>query len=118
MSEEKPKKAPQLKMSEDLQVLFANLVRVSHTPAELVLDFAQMLPAQENIEVLSRIIMTPMGAKLFYTALRDNLARYEASFGEIQMPRNNSLANDLFKSVQPPKGPHPDEDKGNEEDKS
>jgi hypothetical protein len=118
MSEENQRKAPQLKMSEDMQVLFSNLVRVSHTPAELVFDFSQMLPAQENIEVLSRIIMTPMGAKLFYAALRDNLARYEAAFGEIQMPRNNSLANDLFKTVQPPKGPNSEQDKDKDEDKN
>ena len=110
MTEENAKKAPQLKMSEEMQVYFANLVRVSHTPAEIVLDFAQMLPAQENIEVLSRVIMTPMGAKLFFTAMRDNLARYEAAFGEIQMPRNNSLANDLFRSVQPPKNPDPNDE--------
>ncbi|MBI9049088.1 MAG: DUF3467 domain-containing protein [Anaerolineaceae bacterium] len=109
-NEEKKKKPPELKLSEDMQVLFANLVRVSHTPAEIVLDFAQMLPAQEHIDVLSRIIMTPMGTKLFFTALRDNLARYEAAFGEIKMPRNNSLANDLFKSVQPPKNPESSDD--------
>ena len=103
--EEKKKVPAELKFSEDMQVIFANMVRVSHTPAELVLDFAQMLPGQDQLEILSRIIMTPMGAKLFFAAMRDNLARYEAAFGEITIPRNSSLANDLFRSVQPPKGP-------------
>jgi hypothetical protein len=103
--EEKRKTPPELKFAEDMQVIFANMVRVSHTPAELVLDFAQMLPAQDQINVLSRIIMTPMGAKLFFTALRENLARYEASFGEINIPHNSPLVNDLFRSVQPPKNP-------------
>jgi hypothetical protein len=104
-NEEKKINVPELQVSEDSQAIFANLVRVSHTPAEIVLDFAQMLPAQEKIKVLSRVIMTPMGAKLFYAALRDNLARYEAAFGEIKIPHNTSLANDLFRSVQPPKKP-------------
>ena len=103
--EEKKKGPVDLKFAEDMQVIFANMVRVSHTPAELVLDFAQMLPGQDQMEILSRIIMTPIGAKLFYTAMRENLARYEATFGEIVIPHNSSLANDLFRSVQPPKGP-------------
>ncbi len=108
--EEKKKTPPELVLPDDLQTIFTNMVRVSHTPAEIILDFAQMLPAQENITVLSRMVMTPMGAKLFYTALRDNLMRYEAAFGEINIPRGTSLASDLFRSVQPPKNPDsPDE---------
>ena len=111
MTDEKKRiKPPELQMAEDLQVIYANLVRVSHTPAEIVFDFAQMLPAQEKINVLSRVIMTPMGVKLFFNALRDNLARYEAAFGEITIPRNSSLANDLFRAVQPPKTPDTPED--------
>jgi hypothetical protein len=39
----------------------------------------------------SRIIMTPENAKNFLFALRDNLAKYEAMFGEIKQitPKNN-----------------------------
>lgn len=108
--EEKKKTPPELLLPEGLNTIFSNMVRVSHTPAEVVLDFAQMLPAQEAIKVLSRVVMTPMGAKLFYAALRDNLMRYEASFGEINIPNGTSLASDLFRSVHPPKNSdNPDE---------
>jgi hypothetical protein len=108
--EEKKTVPPELHLPDDLQSLFTNMVRVSHTPAEIVLDFAQLLPGQATIEVLSRIIMTPMGAKLFYAALRDNLMRYEAAYGEINIPRGTSLASDLFRSVHPPKNPDTQEE--------
>jgi len=43
--------------------------------------------------------------KLFFRALAENLARYEASFGEIKLPGDTSLATDLFRNIQPPPPP-------------
>ena len=47
--------------------------------------------------------MSPLGAKLLQRALAENLARYEAAFGEIKVPGQNSLADFLFKPPAPPK---------------
>jgi len=43
-------------------------------------------------------------------ALTDNLARYEAAYGEIRIPTNSSLADNLFRPFQgpPPEPPKPD----------
>jgi hypothetical protein len=49
--------------------------------------------------------MTPLSAKLLLRALQENLARYEAAFGEIPIPKNNTLAENLFKGLQPPEPP-------------
>lgn len=49
--------------------------------------------------------MSPIGAKLFYRALGDNLQRYESVFGEIRLPGDNNLANTLFKGIHPPEKP-------------
>jgi hypothetical protein len=47
--------------------------------------------------------MSPLGAKLFLRALADNVARFEALYGEIVIPAGDAgLANDLFRRVQPP----------------
>jgi hypothetical protein len=89
----------------DLEPVYSNMVRISHTPAELVFDFAQMLPGNTVMRLLSRVIMSPIGAKLFLRALVENLARYEASFGEITLPNDGTLANDLFRSIHPPETP-------------
>jgi hypothetical protein len=40
--------------------------------------------------------MSPVAAKLFYRALAENLARYEAAFGEIPLAGASALANNLF----------------------
>lgn len=102
---------PPMELPPELSATYSNLVRITHTPAELILDFAQLLPAATpGARVMARILMSPVGAKLFYRALGENLARYETTFGEINLPRDNSLANDLFKSVHPPEPP-PDESK-------
>jgi len=101
------KPAPiELTLQPEMDPIYANLVRISHSPAEIVLDFARVLPGQSgSTPVLSRVLMSPMGAKMLLRALGDNLARYEAAFGEIRIPHDSNLANDLFRGVQPPEPP-------------
>ena len=84
-------------ISPELQTTYANLARIAHSPADIVLEFAHLLPGSKKAKVSSRVVMTPVSAKLLLKALNDNLARYEASFGEISMPKANTLADNLFK---------------------
>jgi len=67
-----------------------------HSPTEIIFDFARFLPGMASADILSRIIMSPLSAKLFHRALSENIAKYEASFGEISIPGNSSLADQLF----------------------
>jgi hypothetical protein len=97
-----------MQVPDGLQAVYVNLVRISHSPAELVFDFAHLLPGINTTQVLNRLVMSPIGAKLFYLALGENLARYEASFGEITVPGGNSLASNLFGAVSPPDKPPKD----------
>jgi hypothetical protein len=47
--------------------------------------------------------MSPLGAKLLHRALTENLARYEAAFGEIKIPgESGTLADFLFRPPAPP----------------
>ncbi len=89
----------------DQKPQYTNLVRISHSPAELVFDFAQLVPYTQNADVVSRLIMSPVGAKLFLQALTENLSKYEANFGTIVLPPSGALANTLFRSIQPPETP-------------
>ncbi len=88
-----------LDVPENIQPVYANLVRIAHSPADLVFDFAHLLPGETRAKVGARILMSPLSAKLLYRALSENLARYEAAFGEISLPRS-SLADHLFKPFQ------------------
>ncbi|MHB0924187.1 MAG: DUF3467 domain-containing protein [Bellilinea sp.] len=95
-----------MELPDDLQAVYSNVARISHTPFDFVLDFSQAQPGRPHAEILSRIIMSPAGAKLFMRALTENVARFEAVFGEISLPKGDSgLAGDLFKRVQPPESP-------------
>lgn len=93
-----------------LQPVYANLARIAHSPADIVIDFAHLLPGENQAQVAARILMAPLSAKLLFRALGENLSRYEATFGEIVVP-NSSLAEHLFKPMSPPDAHSPDEGK-------
>jgi hypothetical protein len=100
---------PILEVPPGLETLYANLARISHSPADIVIDFAHLLPGESRAAVRARVLMTPLSAKLLLRALTDNLARYEAAFGEIHVPGNSSLAEHLFKPFHPPEPPKPED---------
>lgn len=96
---------PKINIPEGTEPVYANLARISHSPADIVVDFAQILPGETTANIRSRIVMTPLSAKLLMRALTENLTRYEAAFGEIRVPGNNSLAENLFRPYHPPDNP-------------
>lgn len=98
-------KPPKLVMPDDLSPTYVNLVRIAHTPSEMVYDFSRMLPGDKNARVESRVLMSPLSSKLFLRALTENLARYEKTFGEIVIPHKNTLAEQLFRSSPPDQPP-------------
>lgn len=73
--------------SEVSQGVYSNLAVISHTPAEMVLDFAQMLPGIKSATVRSRVIMHPIHAKRLLMALNDNIKKFESQFGTIEEPK-------------------------------
>ena len=89
----------------DLAIEYVNLVRIAHSPSELIFDFAHLFPGGDPAQVSSRIIMSPLGAKLFHRALSENLAKYESAFGPINVPGNTTLADHLFRPINPPDSP-------------
>ncbi|NPV00920.1 MAG: DUF3467 domain-containing protein [Brevinematales bacterium] len=69
-------------------IKYSNFVIVSHSPEELVIDFARIMPGQEGAKVVSRIVMTPKNAKMFMKALENNIENFEKKFGDIALPDN------------------------------
>ena len=63
---------------------YSNLAVISHSAQEFFIDFISVAPNMPQAKVQSRIIMTPENAKNLLYALRDNLAKYEQTFGEIK----------------------------------
>ena len=73
---------------------YANLAIITHSHAEFVIDFVNVMPGTPKSKVKSRIILTPQHAKRFMKALTENITKYESVNGpikdleEIPLPMN------------------------------
>ena len=67
---------------EELKGRYANLVRITHTREEFILDFINMVPPQGA--VTARVITSPGHLKRLIRALSGNLKLYEERFGEVR----------------------------------
>ena len=76
----------------DVEAQYSNLVVISHTATEVVLDFAVAMPGLPKPKVVSRVIVTPEHAKRLFGALGHNLQNYEKQFGPIIHPRQKGSA--------------------------
>ena len=94
-------KQVKLEIPPDMVPLYVNLVRIAHSPSELVFDFSRLLPGDKSAAVLARVLMSPLSAKLLQRALAENLAKYETAFGEISIPQRKTLADHLFLPIPP-----------------
>ncbi len=65
--------------------IYSNLVMITHSPSEFILDFARHLPGLPSAKVMARIVMTPQHAKMLLKALEQNIKKYEERFGEIKL---------------------------------
>ena len=63
---------------------YANLAIITHSFAEFVIDFVNVMPGAPKAKVKSRVIMTPQHAKKLMRALIDNVKRYETANGVIK----------------------------------
>lgn len=95
---------PTIEVPPEINAVYANLARIAHSPSDLVFDFAHLMPGALPARVQARVVMSPLGAKLFQRALAENLARYEAAFGVIKIPGEDSLADSLFRPPHTPPG--------------
>jgi hypothetical protein len=75
-----------VELPSDIEEVYANFVMITHSPSEIVFDFARIMPNVPKAKIHARIVMTPMNAKLLLRALTENLEKFEAQFGEIKTP--------------------------------
>jgi hypothetical protein len=74
-----------IEISEEIsEGIYANLVIITHSHAEFIVDFVNVMPGTPKSKVKSRIILTPTHAKRFMKAMIDNVKKFESSNGIIQ----------------------------------
>jgi hypothetical protein len=87
-----PENQINIELSEEIaEGVYVNLAMIAHSNSEFVIDFIRLMPGLPKAKVKSRVVLTPEHAKRLLSALKDNIRRYEDTFGEIKqgedMPR-------------------------------
>jgi len=77
----KPQQIQIKAQDEDLKGKYSNLMQITHTQEEFVLDFFLVIPPQGTLA--SRVILSPGHLKRMLKALEDNIGKYESKFGKI-----------------------------------
>nr|MBI1228890.1 DUF3467 domain-containing protein [Cytophagales bacterium] len=86
-NDEKINKGQQInvELSDDVaEGVYSNLAMIAHSQSEFVIDFIRLMPGVPKAKVKSRVIITPDHAKRLLAALKDNIEKYEHSFGKIE----------------------------------
>ena len=84
---QRPGQQMPIELPDDIaQGQYSNLMFITHSPSEFILDFARLLPGSRKGKVYSRIIMTPQHAKALSELLRRNIDTYEEKHGPIKLP--------------------------------
>ncbi len=74
-----------IEISEEIaEGTYANLAIITHSHAEFVIDFVNVMPGTPKSKVKSRIILTPQHAKRLMKAMVENVQKYEAQNGAIK----------------------------------
>jgi Protein of unknown function (DUF3467) len=85
MPDQQPNNQLNIEISEEVaEGEYANLAIITHSHAEFVIDFVNVMPGTPKSKVKSRIIFTPQHAKRFMKALTENISRFETINGKIQ----------------------------------
>lgn len=88
--------------------IYSNLMFITHSPSEFVLDFARALPGARRGRVYSRIVMTPQHAKALSDLLQRNVATFEDKHGTIHLPgRPEEMRIGFTPSTPAPEAPKP-----------
>ncbi len=83
--QQSPEQQLNIELSEEMaDGQYANLAIITHSFAEFVIDFVNVMPNVPKAKVKSRIVMTPQHAKKLMRALIDNVKRFEAQNGVIK----------------------------------
>jgi hypothetical protein len=70
---------------EEASGTYSNLVMISHSPSEFILDFISVMPGAPKAKVVKRMVLTPDHAKRLAGALSENISRFEKENGPISV---------------------------------
>lgn len=85
MENKQPENQLNIEITEEVaEGSYANLAIITHSHAEFVIDFVNVMPGTPKSKVKSRIILTPQHAKRLMRALTENIQKFESVNGAIK----------------------------------
>jgi len=92
MEKKHPENQLQIELKDEVaQGTYANLAIITHSSSEFILDFIRVMPGLPKAGVQSRIILAPEHAKRLLRALEDNIRKYEANFGTLDLGDESNI---------------------------
>ena len=90
MSDKPASNPPQVQLHIEIDAatangVFVNMALVNHTETEFTMDLVYVQPQQPKGTVRARAITTPKHMKRLMLAIQENLGRYEARYGTIEL---------------------------------
>lgn len=83
--QQNPQNQINIEISEEVaEGTYVNLAIITHSHAEFVIDFVNVMPGTPKSKVKNRIILTPFHAKRLMKAMIDNVKKFESANGSIQ----------------------------------
>jgi hypothetical protein len=92
--------------SPDFRTIYANNTKFGASPFEFSLIFGEIgenVEGQIYIDQKVRVLLAPVHAKLFLIVLAQNVASFEAQFGEIKIPERLFGMAQTVATPEPPK---------------
>ncbi|MAO64439.1 MAG: hypothetical protein CL666_05520 [Balneola sp.] len=80
---------------------YSNLVMITHSPSEFILDFIAVMPGVPKAKVVKRMILTPDHAKRLASALHDNISKFESEHGTINSSNNDKVDMHMYRGPKP-----------------
>ena len=89
------KKKLNIKLTPDkIEAKYTDFAMIAKNMLGFNLDFMQRVPGRaEQLNVVSRIAMSPQHAKLLLHLLKKNVKEYEKEFGKIKLPEKKMKEN-------------------------
>lgn len=83
-----------IELTEEIaQGTYSNLAIITHSSSEFVVDFVRIMPGIPKAKVKSRVVLTPEHAKRLMLALQENIKKFEAGHGTINLPEGGNNHN-------------------------
>jgi hypothetical protein len=74
-------KRPPFQDGDNLEGRYANYFKVGHNAYEFVIDFGQYYSENDQAELYTRVVTSPVYAKSLLEILQESIMQYELTFG-------------------------------------